>query len=117
MENGHVTFNCPLRRQEFIFLYYALMWFVCTLDAILELALPLRKLRENFVGTRGRIAHGNNPAEPDHISNRKPVVVGKCILLNFSHDRTCIAVIRSLPHVLQLTVRAYQLVVIINGKI
>lgn len=39
-------------RLEFVFLYDALIGFVVTLDAILKLALPLGKLRENLVRAR-----------------------------------------------------------------
>ena len=69
-----------LRRLEVVFLDDALVGLALALDAILELALPLRKQRENLVKPRDCIA----PAyEANHAPDRK-AMAGGCILM-FSH--------------------------------
>src|SRR5690242_3726542 len=73
--------SCQLK---LVLLDDTLIRFTLALDAILASSFALRKLRENLVETRHRVAQGNSLAEPNHISNRKPVAHG-CVMMHFSH--------------------------------
>jgi len=84
-----------LRRLEVVFLDDALVGLALALDSILELALPLRQQRRDFVQTRDYIAQAN---EPDHAPDRK-AVAGGWILMNLFHVMP--DVVHSLPHALQ----------------
>src|SRR5260370_16420301 len=86
-----------LSRLELVLLHDALIRFALTLNAILKLALPLRKLRHNLIQTRRCIAQGTGSAKPDHVPDPK-AMVDRWVLLHFSHDRTRLHVLHSLSH-------------------
>src|SRR5260370_27937693 len=75
-----------LSRLELVLLHDALIRFALTLNAILKLALPLRKLRHNLIQTPRSIAQGTGSAKPDHVPHPKPMFDRRA-LLTFSHHR------------------------------
>jgi hypothetical protein len=84
ISSDRLSYRWRSRELKLVLLDDTLIRFTLAFDEILASSFALRKLRENLVETRHCVAQGNGLAEPNHISDRKPVAHG-CVMMHFSH--------------------------------
>src|SRR4029450_7168053 len=72
---------------KFMFFCDALVWFAVALEAVLEFAVAVGKLRQNFITAWRGVTQPNGLAETDHPPNRKAMTDDPG-LVKLAHDVT-----------------------------
>jgi hypothetical protein len=98
LKKGSTENSSPI---DFTLLHDPLVGLAATLDPVLALTIPARKLAEHFVVVIDRVAIRKAPAEPDPLPRMIAMGGARFGLLVVSHDDTREAVFQSCPQLLQ----------------